>query len=114
MTCNGIKIDLNVLRKSNNDLYLHRVNNICISKILKKGCKSNFIIKDLKDMVFSEYINSLPNVKVEEINKIAELTCSTVTSVYRWISGDAEPPMVKKKIIAEYLGKSVDELFPEK
>ena len=72
-------------------------------------------------MVFSEYINSLPNVKAslpnvkaEEINKIAELTCSSVTSVYRWISGDAEPPMVKKKIIAEYLGKSVDELFPEK
>lgn len=97
-----------------NAIYLHRVTKIYTTKIIKKGCKSNFIIKDFKDMVFSEYINSLPNVKVEEINKIAELTCSTVTSVYRWISGDAVPPMVKKKIIAEYIGKSVDELFPEK
>ena len=37
-------------------------------------------------MVFSEYMNSLPNVKVEEIKKIAELTYSTPVTVYRWIS----------------------------
>lgn len=64
-------------------------------------------------MVFSEYMNSLPNVKVDEIKKITELTCSTPSTVYRWISGALNPPMVKKKIIAEYLGRPVEELFPE-
>jgi len=63
-------------------------------------------------MVFKDYMNSLPNVKVEEINKIAEITCSSVITVYRWISGKVEPPILKKRIIAEYLHKSVDELFP--
>lgn len=63
-------------------------------------------------MVFSEYMNNLPNMKVEEIKKIAELTSSTVITVYRWIAGTIDPPLVKKKIIAEYLGKSIEELFP--
>lgn len=64
-------------------------------------------------MVFSEYMKSLPNVKAEEIKKIAELTYSTPVTVYRWISGSLNPPMVKKKIIAEYIGRPVEELFPE-
>ena len=55
-------------------------------------------------MLFSEYVNSLPNLKVEEIKKIAELTCSSTISVYNWVAGKTEPPLVKKKIIAEYLG----------
>jgi lambda repressor-like predicted transcriptional regulator len=63
-------------------------------------------------MNFSDHMNALPNLKVEEVKKIAELTSSTVMSVYRWISGSAEPPMVKKKIIANYLGISVEELWP--
>lgn len=64
-------------------------------------------------MVFGEYMNSLPNVKLDTIKKIAELTCSSTVSVYRWMSGDIEPPLLKKKIIADYIGKSVDELFPK-
>lgn len=63
-------------------------------------------------MVFSEYMNSLPNLKVEEIKKIAEITSSTEITVYRWIAGTIDPPLVKKKIIAEYLNKTVSELFP--
>lgn len=63
-------------------------------------------------MVFSEYMNGLPNMKVEEIKKIAELTSSTEITVYRWIAGTIDPPLVKKKIIAEYLNKTVSELFP--
>ena len=51
-------------------------------------------------MLFSEYVNSLPNLKVEEIKKIAELTCSSTISVYNWVAGKTEPPLVKKKIIA--------------
>ncbi len=63
-------------------------------------------------MVFKDYINSLPDVRMETINKIAEITCSSKMSVYRWISGDIEPPLLKKKVIAEFLGKAVEELFP--
>lgn len=65
-------------------------------------------------MVFSEYMNNLPNMKVEEISKIAELTCSSTISVYNWIAGKTDPPAIKKKAIAEYLGKNVEELFPTK
>lgn len=63
-------------------------------------------------MIFSDYMNGLPNKKVEEIQKIADLTCSSTLSVYRWIAGTADPPLIKKKIIANYLGKNIEELFP--
>lgn len=63
-------------------------------------------------MVFKDYIDSLPNVRMETINKIAELTCSSKMSVYRWMSGGIEPPLLKKKIIADFLNKTVEELFP--
>ncbi|RHA57658.1 XRE family transcriptional regulator [Bacteroides intestinalis] len=63
-------------------------------------------------MVFRDYVDSLPNVRLETINKIAELTYSSKMTVYRWLAGDIEPPMIKKKAIAEYIGKSVEELFP--
>lgn len=69
-------------------------------------------IKYLSNMVFKDYIDSLPNVRLDTINKIAEVTCSSKVTVYRWMAGDVEPPMIKKKIIAEYIGKSVEELFP--
>lgn len=65
-------------------------------------------------MVFKDYMNSLPNQKLVEIKKIAELTSSTTATVYRWISGAVEPPMIKKRIIAEYLNQSIEELFPTK
>lgn len=65
-------------------------------------------------MVFRDYMDSLPNVRLETINKLAELTYSSKMTVYRWLSGDIEPPMIKKKAIAEYLGRSIEELFPEK
>lgn len=63
-------------------------------------------------MVFRDYIKGLPNQQFDTIKKLAEVTCSTTASVYRWMNGKSEPPMVKKKIIAEYLGKSVEELWP--
>ncbi len=64
-------------------------------------------------MVFNEYVNSLPNVKQEMINKLAEITSSTTMTVYRWLNGSVNPPLVKKKIIAEYLKKDIEELWPE-
>lgn len=64
-------------------------------------------------MVFRDYMNSLPNLKLEEIKKNAEITCSSTVTVYRWISGEVDPPMIKKKAIADYLGKTIEELFPK-
>ena len=64
-------------------------------------------------MVFSEYVNGLPNVRIDTINKLAEITSSTTMTVYRWINGSINPPMVKKKIIANFLGKEIKELWPE-
>lgn len=64
-------------------------------------------------MVFRDYMNSLPNLKLEEIKKIAEITCSSTVTVYRWISGEVDPPMIKKKAIADYIGKTIEELFPK-
>lgn len=63
-------------------------------------------------MVFIDYMNSLRDVRSDEVKKIAEITSSSRGSVYRWMSGQVDPPMVKKKIIADYYGKSVNELFP--
>ena len=58
-------------------------------------------------MVFSKYIQSLPNQQTDTIKQIADLTSSTTTSVYRWIAGRARPPLV-----AESLGIELKELFP--
>lgn len=64
-------------------------------------------------MVFTEYMQSLPNQQQETISKLAELTCSTKTSVYRWMKGEVIPPPLKQKIIAEYFSMKVEELFPD-
>lgn len=63
-------------------------------------------------MVFTDYMKNLPNQQQETIKKLAELTYSTPASVYRWINGESRPPVIKQKVIAEYLEKSVEELFP--
>lgn len=65
-------------------------------------------------MVFKDYVDSLPNVRLDTINKIAEITCSSKVTVYRWLAGAIDPPMIKKKVIADFIGKPVEELFPEK
>lgn len=64
-------------------------------------------------MVFTDYMKSLPNQQQETIKKLAEITVSTPASVYRWINGLSYPAPIKQKIIAEYLGMSVEELFPK-
>lgn len=62
-------------------------------------------------MNFKDYINSLPNARAEEINKIAEITCSSRISVYRWMNGGTVPRL-KKAVIASHVGIPVEELFP--
>lgn len=63
-------------------------------------------------MVFTDYIKSLPNQQIETIKKLAEITCSTPAAVYKWVNGENPPTPIKQKVIAEYLGMSVEELFP--
>lgn len=65
-------------------------------------------------MVFKDYMKSLPNQQQETIKKLAEITYSTPAAVYRWINGENTPPLIKQLAIAEYLGMSVEELFPTK
>ena len=65
-------------------------------------------------MVFKDYMKSLPNQQQETIKKLAEITYSTPAAVYRWINGENPPPLIKQLAIAEYLGMSVEELFPAK
>lgn len=63
-------------------------------------------------MVFTDYMNSLRDERSEEIKLIAEITSTTRATVYRWMSGEINPPLVKKRIIAAHYGRSVEELFP--
>ena len=62
---------------------------------------------------FLTYMNSLPNVRVETINKIAEATCSSKMTVYRWLSGSVQVPPLKRKVIAKLLKIDEADLWPE-
>jgi len=64
-------------------------------------------------MVFSEYLNSLSNEKMDMVKKIAEKTCTSTSAVYRWMNGSMTPGPLKQKVIADILGIPEDELFPK-
>lgn len=70
-------------------------------------------------MNLKEYMENLITVddgryiKSKTIKEIAKATRTTRSTVYRWISGSITPPLLKKEIISELLGKDVDILFPE-
>lgn len=63
-------------------------------------------------MVFSDYMNLLKNERQETIAEIAKLTCSTPASVYRWVNGSVVPPILKQRIIADYLKRPIEDLWP--
>ncbi len=63
-------------------------------------------------MLFTEYMNSLPDIKSDTMRKIAVLTSSSMASVYRWVNGTSCPPLVKQKIIADFLNMNTEDLFP--
>lgn len=63
-------------------------------------------------MTFSEYMNTLPDLKKEAIKKLSKECCVTTTTVYRWISGEIIPDALKRKTIARLLSKDEKELFP--
>lgn len=63
-------------------------------------------------MVFSDYINQLPNQRSNMIDLIASKTKTSRATVLRWIKGEIDPPPIKKEIIAEIIKIPVAELFP--
>jgi len=67
----------------------------------------------MKKMVFSEYMNSLPNMKVGMIKKISQECLVSEMSVYRWIAGSVKPDALKRKTISRILRIPEDDLFPE-
>lgn len=64
-------------------------------------------------MVFSEYLQSLSNERMDMVKKIAEKTCTSTSVVYRWMNGTVTPGPLKQKVIADIIGIPTDELFPK-
>ena len=63
-------------------------------------------------MDFKNYVNSLPNERDKVMADLAILCRVSNSTVYRWLRGDFIPEALKRKVIAEYLGRSEVELFP--
>lgn len=63
-------------------------------------------------MVFSDYINQLPNLRSDMIDSIAAKTKTSRGTVLRWIKGEVMPPPIKQDIISDILKIPVAELFP--
>lgn len=63
-------------------------------------------------MEFKEYVNSLPNQRNEVMADLAIRCRVSNVTVYRWLRGDFIPDALKRKVIADYLGKSEKELWP--
>lgn len=64
-------------------------------------------------MTLKDYMDSLPDVKQQTINRIAKETVSHKVTVYRWINGETTPPKNKREIISRIVGCKEEELFPE-
>lgn len=63
-------------------------------------------------MDFGSYVKSLPNERQEIIAQLASQCRVTKITVYRWISGEFIPDALKRKVIADFLGKNEKELWP--
>lgn len=63
-------------------------------------------------MEFKDYVNSLPNERETTIWELAKLCRVSRQTVYRWLQGEFLPDPLKRRVIAEYLGKEEKELFP--
>ena len=63
-------------------------------------------------MEFKDYVNSLPNERETTILELAKLCRVSRQTVYRWLQGEFLPDPLKRRVIAEYLGKEEKEIFP--
>lgn len=71
-----------------------------------------------KEMTFRGYYDSLPpqerkSPKKEFVAEIAILCKCAESTVRAWLSGTQQPDPLKRSIIAEYLKKPEETLFPK-
>lgn len=65
-------------------------------------------------MKFTKYVASLPNPKKDLLEEIQKKTGAKQATIYNWMNGDREPRSMKhKEIIAEIVGSTPDELWPQ-
>lgn len=69
-------------------------------------------LKDHDQRIFVALINSL-QTREKVVADLSEITMSSTSTVYRWINGQVIPPPLKQRLIADYFGKTVEELFPK-
>lgn len=65
---------------------------------------------------FRELYNTLDNTPPKKafVQRIAEITMCSETTVRCWIAGVQNPAALAQKVISKELGISADELFPKK
>ncbi len=61
-------------------------------------------------MALKDYVKWSNKKMVDDLSR---LTMTHRVSVYRWLRGQVTPPLIKQEIIAKYLNKKVEELFPQ-
>ena len=47
------------------------------------------------------------------VKELCEVTAKTPVSVYRWVNGKTEPDELTKRVLAEHLKTTPEELFPK-
>lgn len=57
-------------------------------------------------------IPRLATPRLDFVKRLAEVTCRSEQTVRNWLTGTRNPDGLAKKAIAEELGRSVAELFP--
>ncbi|MBD5242075.1 MAG: hypothetical protein HDS59_08365 [Barnesiella sp.] len=48
------------------------------------------------------------------VDELCQVTAKTPVSVYRWVTGRVEPDELTKRVLAEHLKTTPEELFPSK
>lgn len=71
-----------------------------------------------QEMTFRSYYDSLPpqerkSPKKEFVTEIATLCKCAESTVRAWLSGTQQPDQLKRSIIAKYLNKPEEMLFPK-
>ena len=64
-------------------------------------------------MTFKEIYDEKVKAGADFVAAIAERTCKTEGTVRQWLYGAQKPDALTKSVIADYLGATTEELFPE-
>lgn len=98
--------------------YAKYITHICVTKvsdvtkIIKKIQLRLSLTQNLIKMVFANIRNQATE-RARIVKLLMEKTQTSESVVYRWLSGQITPPPIKQRIIAEVLGRPIEELFPK-